>query len=154
MNKIAMTACLFVTFAVPVMGQNGPSANANPLFPSASPNLIVRADTLAKSVVFDTITVAANSCQQIEYGIQPGVHKVLRFTVSTPNAGAADLPIGDPNIHYQNNDGLFELSACHGHFHFRHYATYELIDAFGNVWNSAKRGFCMIDVEPYQKPGK
>ncbi|MFN2514916.1 MAG: lysyl oxidase family protein, partial [Pyrinomonadaceae bacterium] len=41
--------------------------------------------------------------------------------------------------------------ACHRHFHFRHYALYELIDpATGYVWRAAKRGFCMIDIEKYQ----
>lgn len=73
----------------------------------------------------------------------------MRFTVSTPNIGDADLSIGDPNAHIE--DGLFEFASCHNHFHFRHYALYQLIDpATGNVWRAAKRGFCMIDVEKYQ----
>jgi Lysyl oxidase len=48
-------------------------------------------------------------------------------------------------------DGLFEFASCHNHYHFRHYALYELIDPrTGFVWRAAKRGFCMIDVEKYQ----
>jgi len=58
--------------------------------------------------------------------------------------------VGDPNEHYQAGDGLFELAECHAHFHFRHYALYELIDPVsGHVWRAAKRGFCMIDIEKY-----
>lgn len=61
------------------------------------------------------------------------------------------MNLGDPNAHIAANDGLYEYASCHRHFHFRHYALYELIDpATGYVWRAAKRGFCMIDVEKYQ----
>ena len=76
---------------------------------------------------------------------------LLRFTVSTPNIGTADVNLGDPNAHIAANDGLYEYATCHRHFHFRHYTLYQLIDpATGYVWRAAKRGFCMIDVEKYQ----
>src|SRR6266540_2009929 len=82
-------------------------------------------------------------------GITPGEHTLVRFTVGTPNIGDADLVVGDPNQHV--SDGLFEFASCHNHYHFRHYALYELIDPrTGFVWRAAKRGFCMIDVEKYQ----
>jgi hypothetical protein len=58
----------------------------------------------------------------------------------TPNIGSADINIGDPNEHVAAGDGLFELASCHNHYHFRHYATYELIGANGYVWKAAKRG--------------
>jgi len=59
--------------------------------------------------------------------------------------------LGDPNVHFEANDGLYEYATCHRHFHFRHYTLYELIDpASGYVWRAAKRGFCMIDIEKYQ----
>jgi hypothetical protein len=74
----------------------------------------------------------------------------VRFTVSTPNIGDADLTLGDPNDHIAANDGLYEFATCHQHFHFKHYTLYELIDpATGHVWRAAKRGFCMIDIEKY-----
>jgi hypothetical protein len=67
----------------------------------------------------------------------------------TPNIGDADIHIGDPNDHVAANDGLFEFASCHNHYHFRHYATYELVDpATGHVWRAAKRGFCMLDTDP------
>jgi hypothetical protein len=73
----------------------------------------------------------------------------VRFTVTTPNVGTGDLFLGDPDAHYQANDGLYELATCHGHYHFKHYATYELVDPkSGYVWKAAKRGFCMLDTDP------
>ncbi|MFN2516729.1 MAG: hypothetical protein ABR556_11005, partial [Pyrinomonadaceae bacterium] len=36
--------------------------------------------------------------------------KLLRFTVSTPNIGTADVNLGDPNDHIAANDGLYELA--------------------------------------------
>jgi hypothetical protein len=73
----------------------------------------------------------------------------VRFTVTTPNVGTGDVFVGDPNVHFALNDGLFEFATCHNHFHFRHYALYELIDPeTGFVWRAAKRGFCMLDTDP------
>src|SRR5258707_12604050 len=78
-----------------------------------------------------------------EGGITPGTHTLVRFTVTTPNIGDADLYLGDPNAHVAANDGLYEFASCHQHSHFKHYATYELVDpATGFVWKAAKKGFC------------
>lgn len=94
--------------------------------------------------------ISSTLCSAIEGGVTPGDRRLLRFTVTTPNIGTADNYIGDPRVHYAANDGLFELDVCHGHFHFQHYATYRLIDAnTGYVWRAAKRGFCMLDTDPY-----
>ena len=43
--------------------------------------------------------------------------------------GAGDLAIGDPNA----RPDLFEWSPCHGHFHLRGAANYELLSAAGDV---------------------
>lgn len=91
----------------------------------------------------------ADFCSVQEGNITPGTHTLVRFTVSTPNIGDADLVVGDPNEHV--GDGLFEFASCHNHYHFRHYAVYELIDPrTGQVWRAAKRGFCMEDTERYK----
>ena len=119
--------------------------------PKLKPDLIVDQKRLLQNWVVRSENLPANFCSVIEGGITPGEHKLLRFTVSTPNIGTADVNLGDPNVHFEANDGLFELSTCHRHLHFRHYALYELIDpATGAVWRAAKRGFCMIDIEKYQ----
>jgi hypothetical protein len=121
-------------------------ATADPL---PMPDLIVREDVLAHQWVVRDETFAANLCSVIEGGVTPGDHRVVRFTVMTPNVGDADINLGDPNEHVASNDGLYEFASCHNHFHFRHYALYELVDpTTGHVWRAAKRGFCMLDTDP------
>ena len=113
------------------------------------PNLIVRQDILAHNWIVRVENLAATACSVEEGEVTPGEHTLLRFSVSTPNIGDADLALGDPNAHVAANDGLYEFATCHNHYHFRHYALYQLIDPnTGFVWRAAKRGFCMIDVQP------
>lgn len=91
----------------------------------------------------------ASFCSVQEGDVDPGTHAVVRFTVTTPNIGVGDLRIGDPNEHVAANDGLYEFASCHNHYHFKHYALYELVDpSSGYVWKAAKRGFCMLDTDP------
>ncbi len=119
------------------------------------PDLIVDQKRLLQNWVVRDEKLTASACSVQEGGITPGDHRLVRFTVSTPNVGTADLVVGDPSTHFANNDGLFEFASCHRHFHFRHYSLYELIDpATGHTWRAAKRGFCMIDIEKFQEfPG-
>ena len=121
-------------------------------------DLIVNEKVLQSHWVVRDENLPANFCSVLEGGVTPGVRRLLRIAVSTPNIGDADVYIGSPLAHMDPNgdgsftdqDGLFELAECHDHFHFRNYATYRLIDpATGKVWRSAKRGFCMIDYDPY-----
>src|SRR5215813_4540602 len=115
------------------------------------PDLIVDQKRLLQNWIVRDEKLPASFCSVEEGGITPGEHLLLRFTVSTPNIGTADVTLGDPNVHFANNDGLYEFATCHRHFHFRHYTLYELIDAnTGFTWRAAKRGFCMIDVEKFQ----
>jgi hypothetical protein len=129
-----------------------------------TPDLIVDAQKLATSwVIYDELV--PNVCSAEEGGVTPGQHRLLRFTVTTPNIGDADVYIGDPNEHYdpdgngdpEDGDGLFELATCHAHYHFRNYASYELIEMDNGAEVAtifaAKRGFCMIDVTPYGSSG-
>jgi Lysyl oxidase len=113
------------------------------------PDLIVRQDMLASQWVVRDENLPAEFCSVMEGGITPGVRRLLRFTVMTPNVGDADIFIGDPNTHIAANDGLYEFATCHAHYHFQHYAEYRLIDPrTGKVWRAAKRGFCMLDTDP------
>ena len=117
--------------------------------PGGMADLIVDQAALRQHWVVRTENLPANFCSVEEGGITPGEHQLVRFTVATPNIGDADLVVGDPNDHL--NDGLFELASCHAHYHFKHYALYELVDpTTGTVWKAAKRGFCMIDIEKFQ----
>jgi len=141
MRNILLVSCA-AALALPAAAANRvPDLNG-------TPNLIVDSKTLQNHWIVRDEDFSATACSVIEGNVQPGPHRVLRFTVSTPNVGDADLFIGDPNVHFQNNDGLYEFATCHNHFHFRHYATYQLIGPDGHVWRAAKRGFCMIDVSP------
>jgi hypothetical protein len=123
-----------------------------------TPDLIVDPKVLATSWVVYDQELKESFCTLQEGGVPPGKHRVLRFTVTTPNIGDADVFIGDPNRHWDPNgdgngddsDGLFENDACHQHYHFRNYATYALLSADASrSWRSAKVGFCMIDITPY-----
>ncbi len=125
-------------------------------------NFIVDSARIATSWTIGSDNVEAGSCTSIEYGITPGLHRVLRFTVSTPNIGNADAVVGDPLAHvdpnhdgdFSDSDGLFEYAPCHNHFHYKHYATYELLPlleggGLGTPIFARKRGFCMDDSEPF-----
>ena len=113
----------------------------------AGPDLIVRGDILAQQWVVRDENIG-HVCSAEEGNVTPGLRRIVRFTVMTPNIGSADIHLGDPNKHIAANDGLYEFATCHNHYHFRHYATYELVGAKGKVWTAAKRGFCMLDTDP------
>src|SRR6266545_4059282 len=82
--------------------------------------------------------ISAQACSAIEGDVQPGLRRLVRFTVMTPNTGNQDIFVGDPNDHVAANDGLFEFASCHNHYHFRHYALYELVDQHtGQIWRAA-----------------
>ena len=122
---------------------------------NGTPDLIVDQALLHQHWIVRVEDFDATACDVQEGNVQPGEHPIVRFSVGTPNIGDSDLFVGDPNEHFQQGDGLFELATCHHHFHFRHYALYELIDPNSNyVWRAAKRGFCMLDLEKYgEYPG-
>ena len=113
------------------------------------PDLIVRSDVLSHQWVVRDEDLPSTLCSVQEGDVTPGVHRLIRFTVMTPNVGDTDIALGDPNAHVAANDGLYEFATCHHHYHFKHYAKYELLDpATGFVWRAAKRGFCMLDTDP------
>ncbi len=126
-------------------------------YTGALPDLIVDAKATQNNWVTRVEDFPADFCSVQEGGVNPGTHTVIRFTVTTPNIGQGDVFVGSPLAHMDPNgdgnfadqDGLFQFASCHGHFHFQHYATYKLIDSNGHTWKAAKRGFCMLDTDPY-----
>jgi hypothetical protein len=125
---------------------SGPAARSAAL---NGPDLIVRGDVLSQQWVVRDENLPANACSVQEGEVTAGLRRLIRFTVMTPNIGDTDINLGDPNVHAAAGDGLYELATCHRHYHFRHYALYELIDPqTGFVWRAAKRGFCMLDTDP------
>src|SRR5262245_34189615 len=152
LSIILATICLILGIAL--FHQVGPqsSSAANESKGKAKlaslPALLVDQASLRQHWIVRVEDLPATFCSVQEGHVTPGEHTLVRFTVSTPNIGDADLAVGDPNQHLA--DGLFEFASCHNHYHFRHYALYELVNpSNGFVWRAAKRGFCMIDVEKY-----
>jgi hypothetical protein len=155
---LALTACGTdrPTAVSPRAGGATPTQNGPDL--DGLPDLIVDSKATQNNWVTRVEDFPADFCSVIEGGVTPGTHKVIRFTVTTPNVGDADVYVGSPLKHMDPNgdgnfadqDGLFEFATCHQHFHFQHYADYKLIDpATNKIWKAAKRGFCMLDTDPY-----
>jgi hypothetical protein len=127
------------------------------------PDLVVDPAKVASSWVVMEEDFFEGQCSVEEGNIPTGRHKSLRFSVLINNDGDADLRVGDPLAHmdpngdgdFSDQDGLFEFASCHAHFHFRNYATYELLPVradgtYGAPVQSRKRGFCMLDTTPYR----
>src|SRR5688500_5239431 len=151
-------SALFLAFSLACTGETttetsripaGPSLAKNGQDLSGLPDLIVDSRATQNNWVTRVEDFPASFCSVIEGDVSPGTHKVIRFTVTTPNVGNADVFVGDPQDHIDANDGLFEFASCHAHYHFQHYAEYRLIEPrTGKVWRAAKRGFCMLDTDP------
>jgi len=164
MRVLALSAVLLVTVACAEPAArtltapgSGPSLVQNAVDTVGLPDLIVDSDATQQNWVNRVEDLPADFCSVVEGGVTPGTHNILRFTVTTPNVGDADVFVGSPLRHMDPNgdgnfadaDGLFEYATCHQHFHFQHYATYKLVGPDGKVWKAAKRGFCMLDTDPY-----
>src|SRR5688572_31328966 len=55
--------------------------------------------------------LAANFCSVEEGNVTPGDRKLLRFTVTTPNVGDADVFIGSPLAHMRSEEHTSELQS-------------------------------------------
>ena len=121
------------------------------------PDLIVDSKATQNNWLTRVEDLPANFCSVQEGGVTAGTHTVIRFSVTTPNIGKGDVFVGSPLAHmdpngdgsFADSDGMFQFAGCHQHFHFQNYATYKLIDEQGRTWKAAKRGFCMLDTDPY-----
>ena len=76
-----------------------------------------------------------------------GWRRLLQFATSDENVGSRALTIGGVDYNLSGNGGeldthnLFELSPCHGHYHFKYYGQLGLSGS-GSVVNG-KLGFCL-----------
>jgi hypothetical protein len=104
------------------------------------PDIVVSIDAANPRIT--TETFAANACEIEEGTITAGTHKLLRFNTQTRNIGAVDLVLGNPA-----SSSMFEWGSCHGHYHFRSFAQYRLLDSTGAVVRNGKKvGFCLMDI--------
>jgi hypothetical protein len=160
LHRGATLIALLVLFACSDSRSTEPGGNQDL---DGTPDLIVDGTLLQSSMRIAQETIDAGSCTSLEGNIPPGRYRTLRFSVSTPNVGDADVFIGDPRAHidpngdgnFADSDGLFEFAACHNHFHYRRYAVYELFPvlqdgSFGAPIRARKIGFCMQDSEPFE----
>jgi Lysyl oxidase/Chitobiase/beta-hexosaminidase C-terminal domain/Bacterial pre-peptidase C-terminal domain len=106
------------------------------------PDLTVWASGLNPRI--STETFSPGACEIEEGTIQLlGPRKLLRFATQTRNIGTADLVLGNPATNPQ-----FDWGSCHGHYHFKSFAQYRLLDAAGVavVRTGKKVGFCLMDI--------
>jgi hypothetical protein len=94
-----------------------------------SPDIVVDQPRLVSSIEFQTAAFSSNACATVESCAAVGTRRLLKFDVGFINAGDADLIIGEP----QANPNLFEFSPCHGHFHLKGVADYQLISSNGDT---------------------
>jgi hypothetical protein len=156
-TALLLTACSTADQSTAVRAPNAPLKSSGVPYTGELPDLIVDAKATENNWLVRVEDLPASFCSVEEGHIDPGTHTLLRFTVTTPNIGKGDVYVGSPLKHMDPNgdgdfsdaDGLFTFASCHAHFHFEHYATYRLIGADGKEWKAAKRGFCMLDTDPY-----
>ncbi|MET0793863.1 MAG: hypothetical protein ABW061_20255 [Polyangiaceae bacterium] len=83
-----------------------------------------------------------------------GWRRLLQFNASEKNVGTEAVNIGDVNYYLDDADNdnpnanhhLYEYSACHKHYHFKHFATF----TYGGDPNlRSKRAFCVESVARY-----
>lgn len=104
------------------------------------PDLIAWGPRLQPYITNESFDAA--SCEVQEGMITAGAHRLLRFTTESRNVGGADIvlpsPEGNPNFEYQE---------CHGHYHFKGFASYRLLDSNDNVVQLGNKvSFCLLDV--------
>ena len=118
------------------------SARAN------KPDLIAWRETIDPFISVETFS--ALDCEVEEGMIDVGTHTLLRFTTQTRNIGGVDLvmpsPINNPN---------FEYNACHGHYHFKSFASYRLLNKDGTeAALGRKESFCLEDIQRWDPQAK
>ena len=109
------------------------------------PDMIVDAQMLRQTIRQDFVDASADACLINEGCVTgSGRRRVVRFGTQIANIGNRDLVVGAP----QEGNPLWEFDECHSHFHFEHYAKYDLlVSGTGEVLPiGSKNGFCVLDL--------
>jgi hypothetical protein len=108
-------------------------------------DLTIGEERLAREIVFETRSFDEASCAMYEGCVGGmGERRLLRFTVLSANQGRGEFVPPQP----AERPDLFEWSPCHGHYHFKGFAQYAVIDQDGNVVAPGhKQAYCLIDSE-------
>ena len=106
---------------------------------SDGPDLMPWADALRPYV--STEEFAEISCEVQEGLIGPGQRRLLRYSTEIRNLGSQDMVMPPPE-----GNPFFEYHACHGHYHFKGFASSRLLDPEGNELRTGKKvSFCLLD---------
>lgn len=113
---------------------------------SGKPDVTVDADLLARSAFIERREFEPSSCEYAEGCVLgPGLRRLLRFSVSIPNLGAAPATVPTRT----QAPELYQYDACHQHDHLVGFAGYELRDARDTVTAvGRKQGFFLLDFAP------
>jgi hypothetical protein len=102
-------------------------------------DLMPWAATLAPYVSVEEFSAA--SCEVEEGLIGAGERRLIRYNTEVRNLGARDMVMPPPE-----DNPLFEYHECHGHYHFRGFASSRLLDFEGNVLRTGNKvSFCLLD---------
>ncbi len=81
------------------------------------------------------------SCEVEEGLIGVGERRLLRYNTEVRNLGAQDMVMPPPE-----GNPFFEYHECHGHYHFKGFASSRLLDLEGNELRAgSKVSFCLLD---------
>jgi hypothetical protein len=109
------------------------------------PDLVLLGDRTRSSITIQERPFEADHCAIIEGCVgAPGFRTLMRFNTVIHNQGSGNLSVGAPD----RNDSRWEYSPCHGHYHFKDVAEYELLGAGGVVAGGHKQAFCLVDTLP------
>jgi hypothetical protein len=97
-------------------------------------------------------------CELVEGSVGgTGYRRLLRFDTVLINGGDGDLVVGsptDPNNPYVQQ-GVFEFSPCHHHYHIRGFSNYQLLNLDRTVAALGhKQAFCLEDLLKYSNDSK
>lgn len=110
----------------------------------ALPDLQVLGDQLAVNWV-EYRYIPEDSCAIVEGCVGgPGWRRLILFNASMRNTGRAPLEVGNVTDSAALQHNLFEFSACHEHYHFRHYGDF----SYGSLPGD-KRAFCVESTDRY-----
>jgi hypothetical protein len=84
---------------------------------------------------------AADSCEVLEGMIGAGERRLLRYNTEIRNLGTRDMVMPPPE-----DNPFFEYHDCHGHYHFKGFASSRLLDLEGNEMRVGRKvSFCLLD---------
>jgi hypothetical protein len=107
------------------------------------PDLRISQESAEGSLWISHQTFEENSCELSEMCVNgSGRRRLLQFEGRIENWGPGDLNPGP-----EQNNPLYEYSACHDHYHFRNFTDYRLLNLDGSVAAFGhKQSFCLVDM--------